>query len=133
MTSAQDREHRNPPVLHWLAAAAGVLLFIGCLIVLGYEAFATDDGPPALVASADSTVAVRGGWLVHVTVRNTGGATASNVVISGVLMDGERTVEDSEFQLDFVPERSSREGGLFFTRDPGGVRMVVRALGYAVP
>lgn len=133
MTSAHDREHRHPPVLHWIVAAAGALLFIGCLAVLGYDAFTGNGRPPELVASADSTTRTDAGWLVHVTVRNTGGATASNVVISGVLMAGDSTVEESEFPLDFVPERSRRTGGLYFTHDPTVGRLIVRAVGFAAP
>jgi uncharacterized protein (TIGR02588 family) len=35
--------------------------------------------------------------------------------------------------LDYVPPRSSREGGLWFSRDPRAGRLTLRATGYAEP
>lgn len=133
MTSSHDREHRNPPAAQWFVAGLGVLLFIGCIAALAYEAFSADGRPPDVTVVADSTLRVSDGWLVRVTVHNAGGRTAANVSVEGSLLQDDSVVERSEFTLDHVPPRSSRTAGLNFTRDPAAYGLDLRATGFTDP
>lgn len=118
----------------WLTAAVGLLLVLGAIGYLGYVAVAGDDLPPSLIVAVDSVTTTGGVHQVHFTVRNAGDRAGAAVVVEGRLTGtaggGEET---SEATLDYVPGRSARRGGLFFSSDPGAGRLELRALGYAVP
>ena len=58
------------------------------------------------------------GYLVRLHAVNEGGSTAEGVVIEGVLRRGMEKAETSHTTLDFLPARSEKRGGLFFTLDP---------------
>ncbi len=76
---------------------------------------------------------VSGGYLVEVRLRNVGDATAAKLKVRGLLMNGQQAVEDSEATFDYLPRRSEREGGLFFTNNPQDYQLVIRAEGYEKP
>jgi uncharacterized protein (TIGR02588 family) len=42
-------------------------------------------------------------------------------------------VETSQATIDYLPQRSERRGGLFFTRNPEGLDLNLRAEGYSEP
>jgi uncharacterized protein (TIGR02588 family) len=44
-----------------------------------------------------------------------------------------QTPQTSSVILDYIPGRSAREGGLFFTQDPQAENLVLRASGFANP
>jgi len=73
------------------------------------------------------------GFTVRLRVVNLGDETASDVVIEGELKRGDEMVETSETTFPYVPGRSEREGGLFFSQDPRSLAMELRALGYTAP
>lgn len=118
----------------WLTAALGLLLVLGAIGYLGYEAVAGDDRPPALTVVVDSVTRSGGVHQVHFTVRNTGDRAGAAVVVEGRLAGAaEGGEETSEVTLDHVPGRSERSGGLFFSSDPRAGRLELRPLGYSVP
>ena len=67
------------------------------------------------------------GWVVEFEARNLSPVTAAQVTIEGRLADGETATAT----IDYVPGRSARRGGLFFSREPRGAEL--RALGYQDP
>jgi uncharacterized protein (TIGR02588 family) len=64
---------------------------------------------------------------------NEGGQTAEGVDIEGELRTGIEPVERSRTTIDYLPPRSEKKAGLFFTRDPRQFDLQVRSLGYEEP
>lgn len=135
--STQDQKPqgvRGAPALEWAAAALGLLLTLAALVLIGSEAFAGDESPPAVVVSTKSVQAVAGGYVVEIEAKNGGGQTAAGVRVEGELTPPSgQEPETAEATFDFIPDHSSREGGLFFSSDPRQGKLAIRATGYVDP
>lgn len=119
--------------LGWAAAGLGALVVAATIGFLGWSA-ATDAGaPPAIALEAGAPVSRGASWLTPFVAVNAGDRTAAAVKVVGELRLDGKVVESSEAELDYVPARSRREGGLFFGRDPAGYELALRATGYAAP
>ena len=124
----------SEPLLEWIAAGIGLVLTLGIVAVIGREAIGGEASrPPAIEVSARRLVATPSGYLVVIAAVNRSGATAAAVQVEGRLMAGDAAVETSSLILDYVPGHATRQGGLFFTRDPRRHRLDLRALGYQEP
>jgi uncharacterized protein (TIGR02588 family) len=117
----------------WIVAAIGVLIVAGVLGFLLYEALGGNRLPPDVRLSIDSVARSGSGYLVTMTATNEGGLTAEGVIIEGQLEDRGRALERSQTTIEYLPSRSRKKAGLFFTRDPARFELVVRALGYEEP
>ncbi len=73
------------------------------------------------------------GFLVRITAVNEGGTTAEGVIVEAELRSGTEPVERSRTTIDYLPPRSEKKAGLFFTRDPRQLDLQVRSLGYEEP
>ena len=120
-------------LLEWIAGGLGLLLVLLVLGVIGREALFGDSSPPAVVVEQLGVKAVPGGHLVEVKVSNRGGSSAAAVLIEGELTLPGAEPETSETTFDYVPDKSSREGGLFFQGDPKVGVLTLRAKGYVAP
>ena len=130
----QQPDGRDIARLEWFAAGTGLLLTAGLLAILIWQAWQEPgEQLPAVAAEILAIREANGVHVVAVEARNSSAATAANVIVSGTLLRGGEAVETSEFTLDYVPGNSSRRGGLFFSLDPRGLELEVRALGYADP
>lgn len=121
------------PVAEWTAAALGLLV---TLAVLGYslwEGLSQADGPPALQVQAESPVAQAGVFVVPVTVRNDGPATAAAVEIKGVLTLPQGGEEERRASFTYVPGGGEVKGGLVFQADPRGRPLELSVEGYEEP
>ncbi len=121
------------PVWEWIVAALGAVLVIGSIGFMLYNSLSGEESPPDIVIHADSIHPVQSGYLVQIRATNRGGLTAAGVTVEGTLRNGTERIETSETVLDFVPAESERRGGLFFTEDPRGYRLELRAKGYEQP
>jgi uncharacterized protein (TIGR02588 family) len=119
--------------LEWAAAALGGVLLISLIGYLAYTGLTAAAGPPRIEVRTGKLDQGPGGYIVQFAARNNGESTAAAVKVRGRLLTGDQVVEESEAVLDFVPERSEREGGLFFERDPRRHTLSIRAEGYAKP
>lgn len=118
----------KPPVLEWIASAVGLILTLGVMAVIARDAFnGSSDMAPAIVVAGRAPEQVGGRWLVRFEARNLSPVTAAQVTIEGALPDG----ETSTAVIDYIPGRSTRGGGLIFSRRPDGVQL--RPLGYQDP
>lgn len=138
MKDQEEKGKGAPAPLPWPERAAGILgllLLLSALGMLLYQGLFQEEMPPdiAVEAEAVTRLASGDGFLVAVRARNRGGQTATAVQVRGELREGERVVESSSFQFDYVPDHSERRGGLFFRHDPGALRLELRATGYAEP
>jgi uncharacterized protein (TIGR02588 family) len=130
---AQQSPDHAVPVWEWIVAAIGLLLLVGSIGLLSYEALTSDMSPPDITIQIESVQAVTGGYVVTLRVMNSGTATAAAVRVEGVLKRAMTVIETSEMTIDYVPARSERSGGLFFQNDPQQFQREFRALGYQAP
>lgn len=124
---------RSVPVTEWAMAALGALLVFGAIAYLAYQALGRDETPPDVRLVTERVHALEQGFVVLFLARNHGAQAAAQVVIEGELSGPEGPVETGEATLDYLPPRSEREGGLFFSRDPRAFELRLRARGYAKP
>jgi uncharacterized protein (TIGR02588 family) len=118
----------KPPLLEWIASAVGLLLTLGVMAVIARDAFSDSAGmTPDVEVSPLRARAVSGGYVVEFKAENHSPVTAAQVTVEGALPNG----ETSTAVIDYIPGRSERRGGLFFTQAPRGVTL--RPLGYQDP
>ena len=132
-TSKKKAEKSHTPLLEWVSAAAGLILVGTCIGFLIYQAITRPNTFPQIVVRQNGTMQYESGYLVKFTIENKGESNASNVVVEGKLMRGENDVETSSVTIDYAPSHSSREGGFFFTKNPGDFDLQIRPLGYEEP
>src|SRR5688572_16293158 len=132
-TSQEQQEKDAIPIWEWIVAGVGLVLVAGVIGFLIYEAFTGKRLPPDVKLSVESVVQTRNGFLVKITAVNEGGQTAEGVDIEGELRTGTESVERSRTTIDYLPPRSEKRLGLFFTRDPRQLDLRVRSLGYEEP
>lgn len=119
--------------LEWIVFGIGLVLVLGMIGYLTWDALQGPGSPPDLRVSLGTPVQRSGGWAVPVTVRNEGGETAegARVVVTLELPGGEK--EEAEFEAAFVPRGSRREGWVHFLHAPGTGRLTGRVTGYEQP
>jgi uncharacterized protein (TIGR02588 family) len=115
---AENPPHAPISRLERCVATLGALLVVGMLGFLGRELLAGRDAPAGVRVTVRRVQQVEGGWLVHFEAKNLGTATLADLAVLGQLQLGPGEVEAREVHLDYLPGRSSREGGLYFTQDP---------------
>jgi uncharacterized protein (TIGR02588 family) len=130
---AAPRAELPPTRWEWLAAAVGLLLLLASLGYLLWDHWRGDSAPPMPVVQVTGIEQQAGRWLVRVRVTNASRGTAAALRVDGELKQGAQVVERREVQFDFVPGRSSREGGLFFSRDPRGLEVNLQPKSYQRP
>ncbi|MDP2213449.1 hypothetical protein [Phenylobacterium sp.] len=96
-------------------------------------AVTTPERPPAVTLSVTSVTTTPGGYLVSFRAANAGGETAAGLQVSGELRQGETLIETSDMTIDYLPQRSERRGGLFFSANPADHQLSLRAHGYSEP
>jgi uncharacterized protein (TIGR02588 family) len=131
--SQKQQEKEAIPILEWIVAGIGLLLVAGVIGFLIYEAFTGSRLPPDVKLSVDSVVQTGNGFLVRITAVNQGGITAEGVIIEGELRGDAQHAEQSRTTIDYLPPRSQKKAGLFFTQDPRQFELHVRPLGYEEP
>lgn len=107
-----------PPFWEWVAAGAGLLLVLASIGVLAYYAWTGQSDLPQPEVQVVAIEQQPAGWLVAVRIHNRAQATAAALRLSGRLRQGPEVVEERALELQYLPAGSSREGGLFFSRDP---------------
>lgn len=129
-----DQEKLNDaPFWMWGIGLLGLLLVLGSIGFMLYEAVAGDSSPPDVIVEIKSILPAQDGFLVEFRVINEGGRAAAGLTVEGELRNGAEIVETSNITLQYVPSHSEREGGLFFTLDPRGYDLQLRAKGYEIP
>jgi len=136
MARKQENEQghiKDAPVWMWGIAGLGMVLVLGSIVFVLYQAVAGDSSPPDVTVHVDSIVPTRNGFLVKFRAVNDGGSTAEGLTVEGELSNGSELLERSDTTIEYVPSRSEREGGLFFTSDPRQYEVRLRAKGYEKP
>ena len=130
---AEKNKIKDAPWWMWAIGLLGLALVAGSIGFLVYEATKGDTSPADITVHVDATVQLRTGYLVKFRAVNTGGSTVEGLTVEGVLRNGTNVHEISDTVIQWVPARSEREGGLFFTSDPRQYQMQLRAKGYENP
>ena len=125
---------RQKPLLEWIAALLGLIITLGLIGFIGWEAIkAPDDSPPAIEVVAERVTRVTGGYVVEIVAVNRGPATAAGVEVEGTLKNVAAEPVTSRLTLDYVPGHSRQRGGLFFSQELRLDQLELRAVGYARP
>lgn len=126
-------EAGGTPMLEWVVGGVSAVLVLGMLAFIVVEGMIRDERPPDLRAVADSVVPVSAGHLLLFTIHNEGGETAAQVQVSGTLLQGTDTVEESEAMFDYVPIGARRHGAMQFQRALEGMEVELRVTGFSEP
>lgn len=120
--------------LEWAVFAIGLALVLFTLGYLAYDAATLGDAPPSMEVRTGAPLERTHNFVVPVTVINHGDQTAEGVVIEVVLEAGGEVKERAEFDIAFLPRRSTREGWVAFQTNPRTAESIrARALGYEKP
>ena len=115
-------DRRTPA--EWIALGVALAVLAGVIGVVVTLWWSPPDDEPRLVVEAGAVRSVAGQAYVAITVRNAGGATASEVTVEGTaLVRGQP--ETAETTFAFIARNATVEGTLVFTQDPGDVRLRV--------
>lgn len=131
MTASKIAKHP----LEWIVFAVSLAIVTGTLGFLAWDAVQDggSDSPAVLSIELGRPEPRDGAWAVPVTVRNQGDQTAEGVKVEVILETPGAEPEKADFEADFVPRRSKREGWVTFRGDPGRGRLSGRAVGYETP
>lgn len=121
------------PSWEWVVGAVGLMFVAVSIGFMLYQAFVVEEFAPEILIETEAMEPSGTGYLVQIRVTNRGGLVAAGLVVEGILKDGADIVETSEITIDHVPAGSERKAGLFFTRDPQGLDLQLRAKGYQQP
>lgn len=128
-----SKRQRTVSRLEAWVAALGALLVLAALGFLVVRVFTDADEPGGVRLTVQRVQRVEGGWLVRFEAHNEGTATLAGLHVQGRLRLGPVPVETSEAELDYVPGRSRRAGGLYFTQDPARHTLELVPRGYQDP
>jgi uncharacterized protein (TIGR02588 family) len=131
--NTEDYSKEPPSPLEWLFAAIGLLVVVGAIGFLVYRGATKGDTPPVIKIEVESITPSGENYLVNFRVSNTGDTTAAALMIEGELKNGDKIEETSDISMAYLPAKSVRRGGLFFTKDPHQFELKIRAKGYEQP
>jgi uncharacterized protein (TIGR02588 family) len=129
----QNENIKEAPLWMWGIALIGLILTLGSIGFLLYEAAFGDSSPPDVTVHLESVVPVRNGFLVQFRAVNDGGTTAQGLKVEGEISKGTERVETSDTTIEYVPAHSERKGGLFFSTDPRQYDLRLGAKGFEKP
>ena len=133
--SEQQKPQRksHTPISEWIVAGVGLILVVGMVGFLMYQAVMETPSSPDVTVQVESVITLRSGYLVKIKITNYGDATAEGLIVEGELKKGEEQIELSHTEIDYAPAHAEKQGGLFFSQDPRQGELRVRALGYEEP
>lgn len=124
----KNQQQDEIPTAEWIVAGIGLALVCACLGFLLYKALFVENGTPAVEFRIKQITAQNGGALVLAEAINKGGETVTELQIMGQSGD-----ERAEATIDFLPARSSRGFGMFFSEAPTSADVEFKAGGYQEP
>ncbi|AWU95238.1 TIGR02588 family protein [Azospirillum ramasamyi] len=131
--SATERTAPTSP-LEWVAAGIGALLIAAMIVyMVQYGLREHAEVPGRIDFTVTETQAGSHGHTVRFQIRNRTAATAATLRVRGELRSGDRVVETSEVEFDYLPPYSERFGGLIFQRDPARFELRIFPTGYSEP
>lgn len=123
----------STPAWERVVGFIGLVLILVTIGFLLWSAINKTDNPAAIDVEIRDTTSVPTGYLVRVTVRNSGDETTENLQLEAHLNFAARESEVSTVTVDYLAPGSSKELGFYFTQDPSSGDLVFRPLGFQVP
>lgn len=131
---AERRKSAQTPALEWVAAGIGLVFLITLLGVIGAKAITGGTHePPAITIKLGEVKRAGDTYVATFEAVNASGGTAAALQVEGKLVDGSADVETSLATIDYVSAHGRADGGLIFSHDPKGLKIVARPLGYQTP
>jgi len=130
---SKRRPSAKPHPIEWAIGIASTILVAVMIAVIGYEALTSSGSPPKFSISRPSPAQGAKDGRVRFVISNSADTTAASVVVRGEWQRSDGTTETAETTLDYVPAKSTAEGALIFSADPGSGNLSMRAVGYADP
>jgi uncharacterized protein (TIGR02588 family) len=100
---------------------------------LVYDALARNDESGAVLVRVTDIRATGERHLVKFAVHNRGSETLSQLQLTARLTDGNTEVESAQTFIDYLPARSSRQGGFYLRHDPHRYELDISPAGYVTP
>lgn len=110
------KEEKN--LLEWAIFTVSLFLVMTILGYLGYKTYSDESIPPNLQVEPLQSPTETAPYRYQIKIKNVGGETAENVLIELVQKDQSVVVDKAEIQIPFVPQSSTREGWINFSKDP---------------
>lgn len=132
MSAAQSADRRPTPLAERILGAVSAAVIVVLMGYLVARAVANDGTPPDIVVELRGVTQVGTAWLVEVEATNLGSSPATDLEIEGE-MPGPGGSERRSIVLEYVPAKSSRRGGLYFSGDPRTRPLTLRAVGFRAP
>jgi uncharacterized protein (TIGR02588 family) len=135
-SKAPERKSVAPPVplWEWLVAALGLLLVVGMVGLLLYEAASESAYAPDVTLEANTPIKLNSGWHLTIQAVNRGDKAAAQLTIAAELRDKDsQVVETAELTFDYLAPHSSRTGGVYFINDPAKFQLQLASKSYVSP
>ncbi len=126
-------EIQHTPTWEKIVGFFGVCLIGIGFVYLGWAAVTENGKPPEIGFSITEINDLNGQFLVQIEVRNTGLKSVAALDIEGHLNPSQGEDEISNATVDYIPSRSTRRVGLFFTQDPRLGKLELTPVGYQEP
>ena len=121
------------PLLEWLFAAIGCLIVCGAVGFLIYQML-RENGPEQVIEIRElRRERVPGGFRVDVEVENVGYETAADLQLTAEHARSDQPPETAEVVMDYLPARSTRQAGFFFSGVPHEADVQFQAGGFNQP
>jgi uncharacterized protein (TIGR02588 family) len=114
-------------------AAISCVALMAVLVYLVFDGLNTDDGMADIHLLQGEIVRTDGGYAVEFSALNRSRKSVAAVEIEGELRNGDEILEESRVTLDYLPQRSERNGALSFRRNPQAHEIHLFAGGYTEP
>jgi uncharacterized protein (TIGR02588 family) len=122
----------EPSIWERVAGAVGAVVVASAIGYMVWYGLLRPSGPPVVTVHLVSISSTEAGYLVRFRASNVGHSTAAEVRVIGQITSPKLN-EQSLAVIDYIPQQSQREGGLYFTLDPSHNPLTLRAEGYADP
>ena len=136
MSTDKDKDNNQDQKnwLEWMVFSISLLMLLAILGYLGYQVLTYKAMDPEVYAEAKHDPSELAPNRYKVTVHNTGGTTAEEVIVEFKLYEKGETLEESELQIAFSPKESKREGWVIFRNNPQAADSVIaRVVSYKKP
>jgi uncharacterized protein (TIGR02588 family) len=119
-------------LLEWTVFVVSLLLVVGTLSYLAYDAAVLGDAPPTMVVRLGSPERRGEHFVVPIAVTNQGDQTAEDVLVE-VVLAGVGAEQRSALEIAFLPRGATHEGWAAFRLDPRDGELTGRVVGYTQP
>jgi len=126
-------EARQTAALETIFAGLGAILAAGTIGIILWKGVTDTSGKPAVEARVTRVEAQGSVYLAEIEVFNSGDAAAAGLEVEGALERDGVTLETATTTFDYLPSQSRRQGGLYFSEDPGSGTLTVVPKSYTTP